>query len=52
MFRYYTGIAIMCVVFALLAVFFSDHAITLTTIFLSMAAAFMAIAFVTADSRW
>ncbi|QQE76894.1 hypothetical protein [Alicyclobacillus sp. SO9] len=52
MFRYYTGIAIMCVVFAVMALFFSDHRTTMTTIFLAMAAAFEAIAFVTADSRW
>lgn len=52
MFKYYTGIAIMCVIFAILALFFSSNAATLATIFLGLAGAFVAIAFVTADSRW
>jgi hypothetical protein len=53
-FKYYTGIAIMCSIFAILAVFFSANPIVLTTIFLSMAGAFLAIAFVTSGSehRW
>ena len=54
MFKYYTGIAIMCVVFAVMALFFSEAATTLATIFMGMAAAFVAVAFVTAgpESRW
>ncbi|MCL6453271.1 MAG: hypothetical protein K6T78_06515 [Alicyclobacillus sp.] len=54
MFKYYTGIAIMCVIFALMAVFFSEQAATLATIFLGMAGAFIAIGFVTGgrDARW
>lgn len=54
MFKYYLGIAIMCALFAVVAVFFSEHAATLATIFLGMGGAFLAIAFVTAgpESRW
>jgi len=53
-FKYYTGIAIMCMIFALMAVFFSLQAATLATVFIGMAGAFVAIAFVTSDakSRW
>lgn len=51
-FKYYSGIAIMCVIFAIMALFFSSNAATMAAIFLGMAAAFVAIAFVTADSRW
>lgn len=54
MFKFYTGIAIMCALFALMAVFFSASAATLATVFLGMAGAFIAIAFVTSGpkSRW
>lgn len=52
MFKYYSGIAIMCIIFAVLALFFSANAATLASIFFGMAGAFVAIAFVTADSRW
>ncbi|GMA52487.1 hypothetical protein GCM10025857_38440 [Alicyclobacillus contaminans] len=54
MFKYYTGIAIMCVIFAVLSLFFSQHATRLAAIFLGMSGAFVAIAFVTGDpkSRW
>ncbi|MCL6515748.1 hypothetical protein [Alicyclobacillus sp.] len=54
LFKYYAGIAIMCAVFAVLALFFSANAATLATIFMGMAAAFIAIGFVTSgpDSRW
>ncbi|SFU98401.1 hypothetical protein [Alicyclobacillus macrosporangiidus] len=54
MFKYYAGIAIMCVIFAVLALFFSANAATLATIFMGMAAAFIAIGFVTSgpESRW
>ncbi|MCL6442828.1 MAG: hypothetical protein K6T83_05110 [Alicyclobacillus sp.] len=54
MFKYYLGIAIMCSLFAVLALFFSQNAPTLATIFLGMAGAFVAIAFVTSgrQSRW
>ncbi|MCL6592405.1 MAG: hypothetical protein K6T31_00380 [Alicyclobacillus sp.] len=54
MFKYYCGIAIMCAFFAVLALFFSANASTLATVYLGMAAAFIAIAFVTAgpESRW
>lgn len=54
MFKYYLGLAIMCVIFSVMAAFFSDHGQTLTTIFLAMAGAFVAIGFVTSGrkSRW
>ncbi|MCF8563698.1 hypothetical protein LLE49_02950 [Alicyclobacillus tolerans] len=54
MFKYYLGIAIMCAIFSVLAVFFSAHAATLATIFLAMAGAFIAVAFVTSgrEHRW
>ncbi|MCL6631277.1 MAG: hypothetical protein K6T63_01470 [Alicyclobacillus herbarius] len=54
MFKYYLGIAIMCVFFALTALFFSQHAATLATIFLAMSGAFVALAFVTSgpEHRW
>jgi hypothetical protein len=53
-FKYYTGIAIMCTIFAVMALFFSQHAPTLATIFMGMAGAFVAIGFVTSgrESRW
>lgn len=54
MFKYYTGIGIMCALFALMAAFFSDNGAALATIFLGMGGAFVAIGFVTAGpgSRW
>jgi predicted phage tail protein len=54
LFKYYLGIAIMCALFALTALFFSANAATLATVFLGMAGAFVAIAFVTSgpESRW
>ncbi|MBX5436164.1 MAG: hypothetical protein IRZ33_02990 [Alicyclobacillaceae bacterium] len=54
MFKYYMGIAIMCAIFALMALFFSSRAATLATIYMGMAGAFIAIAFVTSgrESRW
>lgn len=54
MFKYYTGVGIMCMIFALMAVFFSEQAATLATVFIGMAGAFIAIGFVTSDaqSRW
>jgi hypothetical protein len=54
MFKFYLGISIMCALFAVLAIFFSDKASTVTSIFLGMTGAFMAIAFVTSgkESRW
>lgn len=54
MFKYYLGIAIMCGLFALTALFFSQHAPTLATIFIGMGGAFIALAFVTSgrESRW
>lgn len=53
-FKYYTGIAIMCAVFAVMALFFSQNAATLASIFIGMAGAFVAIGFVTSgrESRW
>jgi hypothetical protein len=53
-FKYYTGIAVMCTIFAVMALFFSANAPTLAAIFMAMAGAFVAIGFVTSDrkSRW
>jgi uncharacterized membrane protein len=53
-FKYYLGIAIMCAIFAVLALFFSAHAATLASIFLGMGGAFLALAFVTSgpEHRW
>lgn len=54
MFKYYLGIALMCGIFALVALFFSAHAPTLASIFVGMGGAFLALAFVTSgrESRW
>lgn len=54
MFKFYLGIAIMCGLFAVAALFFSQHAPTLAAIFLGMAGAFVALAFVTSgrEARW
>jgi len=54
MFKYYLGIAVMCALFSIMALFFSQDASTLATVFLGMAGAFIAIAFVTSgrESRW
>lgn len=44
----------MCVIFAVMAIFFSADAATVAVVFLAMAGAFLAIAFVTSgpESRW
>jgi len=54
LFKFYLGIAIMCVIFSVAAVFFSEHSATLATVFLGMSGAFVAIAFVTSgrEHRW
>lgn len=54
LFKYYMGICIMCVIFAITALFFSANAGTLAVVYLAMAGAFLAIAFVTSgrESRW
>jgi len=54
MYRYYFGIAIMCVMFALFGLFLSSNAAAFTTIMVGFAGAFMAIAFITSgpESRW
>ncbi|PWK14409.1 hypothetical protein C7459_105166 [Tumebacillus permanentifrigoris] len=54
MYRYYMGIAIMCVVFAAFGVLLSEHAAAYATIIFGFAGAFMAIAFITSgpESRW
>ncbi|MGZ4106104.1 MAG: hypothetical protein ACXVDJ_11350 [Tumebacillaceae bacterium] len=54
MFRYYLGIAIMCVVFAIFSVILSDNAAAMSTVMVGFAGAFMAIAFITSgpESRW
>jgi hypothetical protein len=54
LFKYYMGICVMCLIFAVVALFFSANAGTMAVVYLSMAGAFLAIAFVTSgrESRW
>ncbi|WP_018131965.1 hypothetical protein [Effusibacillus pohliae] len=54
MFRYYLGISIMCVIFALFALFLSEKPAAIATVFVGIAGAFLSIAFITAgpESRW
>ncbi|MFC4767334.1 hypothetical protein [Effusibacillus consociatus] len=56
MFRYYLGISIMCAVFALFSLLLAhaESAAALATIFVGIAGAFLAIAFITSgpESRW
>ncbi|WP_200759845.1 hypothetical protein [Effusibacillus dendaii] len=54
MFRYYLGIAIMCLAFALFAMFLSANPAAVASIYVGIAGAFLAIAFITSgpESRW
>lgn len=54
MFKYFSGIAIMCVVFAVMAVFYSNHGFQLASIYLGVGCAFFGVAVLTASpkSRW
>ncbi|GAX91820.1 hypothetical protein [Effusibacillus lacus] len=54
MFRYYLGISIMCVIFAVFALFLAHEPAALATIFVGIAGAFLSIAFITSgpESRW
>ena len=54
MYRYYMGIAIMCMMFALFGILLSANAAAYATITLGFAGAFLAIAFITSgpESRW
>ncbi|BCJ85769.1 hypothetical protein skT53_07540 [Effusibacillus dendaii] len=54
LFRYYLGIAIMCLAFALFAMFLSANPAAVASIYVGIAGAFLAIAFITSgpESRW
>jgi hypothetical protein len=54
MFKYYLSIAIFCVILTIFTILLSDHAVTLATIFMGFAGAFLAISFITSgsESRW
>ncbi|MDI3328883.1 MAG: hypothetical protein QJR06_10040 [Alicyclobacillaceae bacterium] len=55
MFRYYSGVAIMCVLFAIFTLFLGERSPeALATIFIGFAGAFLAVAFITSgpESRW
>ena len=52
MLKFYLGIALMCVAYAIMAVFFSEHAAILITILLGIALIFVIIAFLTRGSKW
>ncbi len=52
MLKFYLGIAMMCVAYALMATFFSQHVLTLDTIFLCMAFVFTLIALFTRGAKW
>ncbi|HEU4963446.1 MAG TPA: hypothetical protein VFV52_06225 [Bacilli bacterium] len=54
MYRYYLGIAIMCVVFAVFALLLASKPVLLAAIFTAFAGGFLAIAYITSgpESRW
>ena len=54
MYRYYMGIAIMTLLFAVFGMILSENAAAFTTIMVGFAGAFAAIAFITSgpESRW
>ena len=54
MFRYYLGVAIFCLVFAVFSIFIAANAAALIAIFLGLAGVFLTIAFITSgpESRW
>ncbi|TCP59493.1 hypothetical protein EV586_101712 [Tumebacillus sp. BK434] len=54
MYRYYMGIALMCLVMAVFGLLLSVNAAAFATILVGFAGAFLAIAFITAgpESRW
>lgn len=53
-YRYYMGIAIMTLLFAVFGMILSENAAAFTTIMVGFAGAFAAIAFITSgpESRW
>lgn len=54
MFRYYFGISLMCLLFAVVALLLSQATATVAIIFVGIAGAFLSIAFITSgpESRW
>ncbi len=52
MLKFYLGIALMCVAYATMAIFFSEHAAILITILLGIALVFVLIAISTRGSKW
>lgn len=54
MYRYYLGIALMCVVFAVFSLLLSVKPVLMGAIFTAFAGGFLAIAFITSgpESRW
>lgn len=54
MFKYYSGVALMCVVFAVLALLFSRHGVQLACIYTGIGFVFLGIGFLTnkPESRW
>lgn len=52
MLKFYMGVAIMCVVFAVFAAFFSEHALVLASIFLAMGLVFAIVAFMARGAKW
>jgi hypothetical protein len=53
-FRYYLGISIMLAIFAVFSLFLSTNPAAVATIYIGIAGAFLAIAFITSgpESRW
>lgn len=54
MLKFFSGVAIMCAVFAVFAVFFSQHGLQLASIYAGMGLVFLGIGFLTRSpkSRW
>jgi hypothetical protein len=52
MLKFYLGVAIMCVVFAVFAAFFSEHALILSSIFLAIGLVFAIIAVLARGAKW
>ena len=54
MYRFYMGIALMCLMFAVFGLLLSFNSAAFATVMLGFAGAFLAIAFITSgpESRW
>lgn len=52
MLKFYLGVAIMCLVFAVLAAFFSQHAPILCSIFIALGLVFAIIAVLARGAKW